>query len=276
MSDVSNHGSVWSTSEVDVIVADYFAMLSEDLAGVPYVKAKHNALVASQIGRTRASIEFKYRNISAVLDKLGMPWIRGYRPAAHHQGNIPDAIDRYISRRPEVLDPPSTVAEMRSLSDVFVAPPSLCAPEEPVGDEVRRLIRKFDPVERDMRNRSLGQAGEKFVIQVERRRLTEIGRHDLSDRIRWISEEEGDGAGFDVLSFDLDGKERLVEVKTTNGSAATPFFLTCNEVDVATEQPDRWRLYRVHLFAKAPRIFTLAPPLQGAIRLEPQTFRACF
>jgi hypothetical protein len=47
--------------------------------------------------------------------------------------------------------------------------------------------------------------------------------------------EDGDGAGFDVLSFEPDGRERLIEVKTTNGTAATPFFLTRNEMSVAGE-----------------------------------------
>ena len=53
-------------------------------------------------------------------------------------------------------------------------------------------------------------------------------------------------------------------MKTTNGSARTPFFLTRNECDLAKERPADWRIYRVHLFAKQPRIFTIAPPLSGA------------
>jgi hypothetical protein len=44
-----------------------------------------------------------------------------------------------------------------------------------------------------------------------------------------MAAEDGDGAGYDILSFDPSGKERLIEVKTTNGAAKTPFFLTRNE-----------------------------------------------
>jgi Domain of unknown function (DUF3883) len=78
-------------------------------------------------------------------------------------------------------------------------------------------------VERDHRNRSLGQAGEEFVVDVERGKLTTASRPDLARKVRWIAAEDGDGAGYDVLSFDLAGRERLLEVKTTNGSARTPF-----------------------------------------------------
>lgn len=257
-----------------MIVADYFAMLADDLAGRPYVKAQHNAVVRAQTGRSRPSVEFKYRNISAVLDKLGMRWIPGYKPASHAQTEaIPEAIERYLVRNPDALNPPIPTVHVPTNTDVFVPAPAPC-PAEPIGDAVRRLIRKFDPVERDRRNRALGQAGEEFVLELERRQLTELGRQDLSRRVRWIAEEDGDGAGYDVLSFDATGRERLLEVKTTNGSAQTPFFLTRNEAALASERPDHWRLYRVHLFAKSPRIFTIAPPLEIALRLEPQIWRA--
>ena len=68
----------------------------------------------------------------------------------------------------------------------------------------------------------------------------------------------------------------MIEVKTTNGSARTPFFLTRNECDLATERPEDWRIYRVHLFARGPRIFTIAPPLENAVKLIPETWRASF
>jgi hypothetical protein len=91
-----------------------------------------------------------------------------------------------------------------------------------------------------------------------------------------VASEDGDGAGYDVLSFDESGRERLIEVKTTNGAARTPFFLTRNERELAMERPTDWRIYRVHLFAKNPLIFTISPPLEGAVILRPETWRASF
>jgi hypothetical protein len=79
-----------------------------------------------------------------------------------------------------------------------------------------------------------------------------------------------------LLSFDASGRERLLEVKTTNGSARTPFFLSRNERDLSTERPEYWRLYRVHLFAKEPRIFTITPPLEEEVYLRPEIWRASF
>jgi hypothetical protein len=39
MADEQKIGKAWQDDELDAIIADYFAMLSEDLSGRPYVKS---------------------------------------------------------------------------------------------------------------------------------------------------------------------------------------------------------------------------------------------
>jgi Protein NO VEIN, C-terminal len=263
--------------ELDAIVDDYFAMLADDLAGRPYVKSRHSAALMARIGRTHRSVEFKHQNISAVLDELGLPYIPGYAPKRNYQNAIFDAIDRYLTRRPSFLEPVPPSSRVPALTtEIFVPPPAVAAHDKRIPEPLRRLIRKFDPVDRDHCNRALGKAGEAFVVDLERHQLTEVGRADLARKVRWVAAEDGDWAGYDVLSFDRLGCERLLEVKTTNGSARTPFFLTRNELDLATERPHEWRIYRVHMFAKEPRIFTLTPPLENSVKLWPETWRASF
>jgi hypothetical protein len=277
VADAAKIGTDWQDDELDAIVADYFDMLAADIAGRPYVKARHSAALMVQIGRTHRSVEFKHQNISAVLDELGMPWIPGYKPKRNYQNAIFDALDRYLTRNPAILEPAARpLAPPRLPAEVFVAPPILTVANEPIPERLQWLVRKFDPVERDYRNRALGKAGEAFVVDLERRQLTDAARPDLARKVRWIVVEDGDGAGYDVLSFNPGGRERLIEVKTTNGAARTPFFLSRNECALATERPADWQIYRVHLFAKGPRIFTIAPPLENAVRLTTETWRASF
>jgi hypothetical protein len=90
-------GTPWTDAELDLIVADYFSMREAEFAGRPYVKARHNAALRERIQRSRGSVEFKYRNISAVLVELAMTWLPGYVPAANRQNSIVDAVDRYLS-----------------------------------------------------------------------------------------------------------------------------------------------------------------------------------
>jgi hypothetical protein len=277
MADEAKIGTDWQNDELDAIVADYFVMLDADIARRPYVKSQLSRALMAQIGRTHRSVEFKHQNISAVLDELGLPWIPGYKPKRNYQNAIFDAIDRYLTHHPAILGavPVAAPAAMPA-STVFVDAPSLAAQTVPVPDRLRCLVRKFDPVERDYRNRSLGRAGESFVLDLERRLLAGAARPDLARKVRWVAAEDGDGAGYDVLSFDERGRDRLIEVKTTNGSARTPFYLSRNEREVADERPEDWCIYRVHLFAKQPRVFTLAPPLEEAVHLRPETWRASF
>lgn len=276
LADQEKIGSPWSDDELDAIIADYFRMLDDELSGRPYVKARHSAALMKCIGRTHRSVEFKHQNISAVLEELGLPWIGGYKPKRNYQGAIFDAIDRYLSSHEEMLSVvPRDTAPPDDEEQIFVEPPALAErSERPL--RLQKLVKKFDSVERDQRNRSLGHAGEAFVIDVERRRLMKAKRPDLAKEIRWVSVEDGDGAGFDILSFDPSGRERLIEVKTTNGAARTPFILTRNEHQAASARANIWRLYRVHLFSQTPRIFTIAPPLETALHLHTDRWRASF
>ena len=277
MAEETKNGTHWQDDELDLIVADYFAMLAADLSGQAYVKSRHSAALMAQIGRSHRSVEFKHQNISAVLDELGMPWIPGYKPKLNYQNAIFDAIDRYLTKHTSILEPaqiPQTVPPLAV--DIFVAPPVLRPTSERIPTRLRQLIAKFDPVERDYFNRSLGKAGEAFVVDLERNRLKEGNREDLARKVRWTAVEDGDGAGYDVSSFSLGGHPQFIEVKTTNGSSRTPFFLTRNEWDIARQCPEEWRIYRVHLFASGPQVFTITPPLEINVKLSPETWRASF
>ena len=222
MADDSKIGTHWQANELDAIVADYFKMLHAELAGQKYSKLAHSKVLMARIGRTHRSVEFKHQNISAVLDELGLPWIRGYMPKRNYQNAIFDAIDRYLTKTPGVLERAPIKPPLIVTPDIFVAPPTAVTGTVP--ERLQRLVRKFDPVARDHRNRALGKAGEEFVVHLERERLAQANRLDLAKRVRWVSMEDGDGAGYDISSFDESSTPRLIEVKTTNGSARTPFY----------------------------------------------------
>ena len=276
MSQDPNERKNWADGELDLIVADYFLMLQDEAVGKPYNKAEHNRLLRQHIGRSEGSIEFKHQNISAVLLKLGGRRITGYLPAANYQKAIIAAIDRYISRHPIALHPERIVNGLAERQGLFVAMPPPLLPVKPTKADMERLIRKFNPVERDFRNRKLGRDGEELVFHHERQRLKQLDRPDLARKVQWISEELGDGAGYDILSFDVHGKERLVEVKTTVGADITPFYITRNELSLAGERPDAFRLCRVFDFSASPRMFELAPPLEDFVHLSPLSYEASF
>ena len=270
-------GSDWTADQNDLIVADYFAMLADELAGLSYTKSHHNSALQLLTGRNRGSIERKHMNISAVLEHLGLPRIKGYVPYPNYQAGLMEAVERYLSSKgiPEYR---STAIKIQGLSEpkeLWIGPPpNIIEDAAKSTPELERLIRKFDPAARDERNRSLGRDGELLVLEHERRRLASSNRLDLAKRVEWTSEERGDGAGFDIASFEIDGRARLIEVKTTNGTASTPFYISENERKFSDERPDAFTLLRLYNFAERPMAFELRPPLDAALRLMPTTYRA--
>jgi hypothetical protein len=272
-------GEDWTDQENDAIVADYFAILLEELSGRRPNKAAHNRALQAAISRGRGSIEFKHCNVSAAFKAFGLPQIDGYKPRFNFQASLEEAVARWLARHPdwfiEARNPADSMQETPALS--FSVAPTLQNSEPPEETaQMQRVAVKFDVAGRDARNRVLGKAGEARVFHHERSDLMVRGLEHLARRVRWVAEEDGDGLGYDILSFSPEGKERLIEVKTTTGWERTPFHMTINEVEVSRERQDAWRLYRLYDFARAPKAFELRPPLEAHVALMATTFQASF
>lgn len=283
-------GEDWSTDEIDAAVAEYFSMLAYEIAGLPFNKAARNRGLQAQIDRRRGSIEFKHQNISAVMLGLGQPWIMGYKPAANFQGALVDGVLRWLDAHEDWLLPPRR--ERRAVRDgaagqtpfegprtvpsvVYGAVPSQRNEPSLVDPAFMAAIgRKFDVAARDARNRALGEAGEETIFFDEQRVLREAGRDDLARKVRWTSQEDGDGFGYDIVSFTPDGSEKLIEVKTTNGWDRTPFHISANELAVAEARREQWHLVRLWNYARSPAAFVLRPPLAAHVDLTPTSFLA--
>ena len=276
-------GDDWTDTENDLIVADYFAMLTAELSDAPINKAEHRRNLLPMLNdRSEGSVEFKHQNISAVLIGLGQQRINGYKPMPRFQNSLVDAVLRWLEANPAWSTAKfraSTKAvenRLREDSTLWIGPAPTFANEPPPLDPkfMAAVARKYDVAERDARNRSLGKAGEERILLHERSVLRSAGRHDLAEKVRWTAMEDGDGAGFDIFSFEPDGKDRLIEVKTTNGWERTPFHVTRNELAVAEANRDTWHLVRLWNFAREPKAFAIRPPLEAHVSLTPTSFLA--
>ena len=273
----------WTDEENDLIVADYFAMLANDIARHPFNKAEHRrGLVSLLRNRSEGSIEFKHQNISAVLKGLGEGWIPGYKPAFNFQMSLADAVARWLDLNPAWLSTFSSTRQavkgLEEAAQLWVEPSPTQSNQPPPQEleQMLRIARKFDVAGRDERNRVLGRAGEELVLERERTTLADAGRRDLARQVRWVSDEDGDGAGYDIASFAPDGSTRLIEVKTTNGWERTPFYISRNELDIAEKRRAEWVLFRLWNFSREPRAFELYPPLDAHVSLTAMTFQASF
>ena len=91
-----------------------------------------------------------------------------------------------------------------------------------------------------------------------------------------VSQSKGDGLGYDVLSFDADGNERFIEVKTTTFGRDTPFFVSRGVLALSHDTKEQFHLYRLFEFRKAPCLFDLPGLLDLHCILDAVTYRASF
>jgi hypothetical protein len=276
-------GGDWSKQEVEAIVDDYLSMLASELAGTPYNKASHRrALLPLLDGRSEKSIEFKHANISAVLLDAGFPYISGYKPLANYQGLLADVLAERMTGAAQLqevaaadADRPMVVPEVDDILAVLTAAPKLASDTQKAAEPTRRAIRlTTNYIEREARNRSLGAAGELFALNYERARLIHVGKDALAARIEHTSNVRGDYEGYDILSFDESGAERLIEVKTTKYGAETPFFASRNEVATSERSASLYHVYRLYGFRQAPKLYTLPGAISQSCQLSAASFLA--
>ncbi len=108
-------------------------------------------------------------------------------------------------------------------------------------------IRKVDYQEQNIKNATIGLLGEEFIYEYELKKLNEINRKDLTQFVDHVSKREGDGLGYDIISFNENGDKIFIEVKTTTGGVSTQFFISSNELNVLSNQTN-YCIYRVFDF----------------------------
>lgn len=280
---MSSKSRAWSQNEVDALVADYFAMLVAEQKGEKVNKAAHRrALMPLLNARSERAIEDKHQNVSAILIELDCPNIAGYQPLVNYQALLFDIVNRRLRKDAELA------ATLSVVVDAQVTRPSVAdllsrweAPPAPTGIKSyqelhERATRSRAPVNwlaREAKNRSLGKAGEEFALEFERARLARAGRLRLAERIEHVALED-ETAGFDIRSFESDGSDRLIEVKTTGNSKHVPFFVSRNEVNVSRRKAATYHLYRVFRFRDDPRLYGLAGALDDTCLLDPVQYSA--
>lgn len=104
-----------------------------------------------------------------------------------------------------------------------------------------------DYIEEAKIQKEIGDAGEEFVYQLER---AKVKKYKLGNnkKVRMVSKLDGDGLGYDILSYDKHGNPMYIEVKTTTGPENGSIFITANELEMSENHEAQYYLYRVYDF----------------------------
>ena len=126
-------------------------------------------------------------------------------------------------------------------------------------------------------NKLLGNRGEEIVFNLEKRFLDNIGKRELANKVKWVSKED-DSLGYDILSFEEDGEEKYIEVKSTNQSenCNANFLISSNQYSKAKRIKNYYFYIVFKAKGKEPRVWKIKDPLQyenKGLTLTPISFR---
>ncbi|MDQ1164605.1 DUF3883 domain-containing protein [Flavobacterium sp. SORGH_AS_0622] len=160
----------------------------------------------------------------------------------------------------DYLDPQFPSNPEASFIELGIMPSNFSLPIAP-GKKVKIKGKKNYEAE-GRRLRKLGDRGEKIVMDLEAKRLREGGRMDLVELIDRVS-LKSDSYGYDILSYELDGRKRYIEVKATTGEKGDAnFFLSSNELQVA-EVSENYYIYMVYdVTTKSPKVWPIPNPFK--------------
>jgi len=118
-------------------------------------------------------------------------------------------------------------------------------PVLPKSDKVLLKGSFINHIDNEKENKRIGDLGELLVMQYEQEKLKSFGSKRIPEH---RSKSEGDGLGYDILSYDENGNKIYIEVKTTTKNVSTPFFVTRNELIRSQQDSKDFFLYRLYEF----------------------------
>lgn len=140
----------------------------------------------------------------------------------------------------------------------------------------KRIYKKIDYLKQAREQYQTGLIGERLALELERKRLLELGL-EPENYIKWCS-IESDSYGYDFETVDIkDNKltKIYVEVKSSKDIKDTSFFVSKNEVEEAKNKKGSYRIFRIFdLTSIAPKYYYADGELEDNFFLDPVTFSA--
>ncbi|NLZ52102.1 MAG: DUF3883 domain-containing protein [Thermoanaerobacteraceae bacterium] len=154
-------------------------------------------------------------------------------------------------------------------NDIKIAISSFTKPPKITHTKLKRIKIKREKFDK------IGRKGEEWVYKEEFKKLKGTGYENGIN----LNFSDIDDADFDILSFGLDGRTVIIEVKTTTGDEGDPFYISANELDMAQKCIKDGKFYELHRVyhindpKRRGRIIITAKELLENYEFVPETYR---
>ena len=192
--------------------------------------------------------------------------IRNDSPQDNHKGISSIGIDNnrscaitHDTTNLGVLDTPIT--EVAEEIELNIADNATMTSKTKYNSNKVRVKEDISYSEQQAISKKIGERGEELVLRNEIKKIKEWGLpNETLSKVRRVS-LESDDYGFDILSFDRDGNERYLEVKTTKTNGKNfSFVLTRNEFEQAKKYGNKYSFVIVFDILSNPCIWNMGNP----------------
>lgn len=139
-----------------------------------------------------------------------------------------------------------------------------------------KSLKKVDYSVQSKKFKRIGDRGEQIVVMEERRILKKAGRADLANKVDQISKRD-DSIGYDIKSYDENGTEKYIEVKSTLKSVDfCNIFISSNELQISKNKNNYYFYIVYDISNKKPKIWSIKASdfyKDKNIKLEPILYK---
>lgn len=136
---------------------------------------------------------------------------------------------------------------------------------------------EIDYIKQLEKQMEIGNLAEEIVFNSEKEFLSK-DYPELADKVRSVANNPE--LGFDIISFEIDGTQKQIEVKAISTNKTNKsFFLTRNELRKSKEYPNYYLYCVSELSTEKPKILRIKQPNfenENDFKMEPLTYKITF
>lgn len=122
-----------------------------------------------------------------------------------------------------------------------------------------------------------GTQGELLVMKYEKQRLYNNEQlKEYADRVEHVSKTQGDGLGYDIVSYDLINnkvEKIFIEVKTVIGNVNSSVNISSKELKAAEKLGEKYKIYKVFNYkSSTPELIIIDDIHDERLSIEPNSY----
>jgi len=224
---------------------------------------KNIKYISMPIETFNLAVGYKINNIIQGFIHLGDERIN---KIVEQYGSVERMLDLSIDKHSEEIPLESDklyINISKEISPIIIDDMKL-TPKVKKSKKIKRGAKKIDYIARNKNNSIIGSKGERIVLELERRRLKEEGEVILANKVKQVSLDD-DALGYDILSFEANGDERYIEVKTTkNNNSSMSFYVSLNEYAVGKVNKNYFIYYVEDIESMSPKVTIIENPIDSS------------